>query len=99
MDRPRPLQCLWRAPFSGLTGLLGGVSQADVLSRQVVKVVVLNCEPSKERMLLSFKLLSDPEKERVGHSQKKRKAVHVGQVPGLIQTHYLSLQWPRAGYH
>ncbi|XP_019580596.2 protein RRP5 homolog isoform X1 [Rhinolophus sinicus] len=47
---------------------------------QVVKVVVLNCEPSKERMLLSFKLLSDPEKERVGHSQKKRKAVHVGQL-------------------
>ncbi|XP_032986420.1 protein RRP5 homolog isoform X3 [Rhinolophus ferrumequinum] len=47
---------------------------------QVVKVVVLNCEPSKERMLLSFKLLSDPEKERVGHSQKKRKAVHIGQL-------------------
>lgn len=47
---------------------------------QVVKVVVLNCEPSKERMLLSFKLLSDPKKERAGHSQKKRKAVHAGQL-------------------
>ncbi|XP_028005179.2 protein RRP5 homolog [Eptesicus fuscus] len=47
---------------------------------QVVKVVVLNCEPSKERMLLSFKLLSDPQKEHVGHSQKKRRAVNVGQL-------------------
>ncbi|KAK1333495.1 LOW QUALITY PROTEIN: hypothetical protein QTO34_005879 [Cnephaeus nilssonii] len=47
---------------------------------QVVKVAVLNCEPSKERMLLSFKLLSDPNKEHVGHSQKKRRAVNVGQL-------------------
>ncbi|XP_007938068.1 protein RRP5 homolog [Orycteropus afer afer] len=49
---------------------------------QVVKVAVLNCEPTKERMLLSFKLLSDPEakKEHEGGSQKKRRAVHVGQL-------------------
>ncbi|XP_063583797.1 protein RRP5 homolog isoform X7 [Pongo abelii] len=49
---------------------------------QVVKVVVLNCEPSKERMLLSFKLSSDPEpkKEPAGHSQKKGKAINVGQL-------------------
>ncbi|KAM7072820.1 protein RRP5 homolog isoform 1-T1 [Molossus nigricans] len=47
---------------------------------QVVKVSVLNCEPSKERMLLSFKLLSDPKKEHAEHSQKKRKAVNVGQL-------------------
>ncbi|XP_004680525.1 PREDICTED: protein RRP5 homolog [Condylura cristata] len=46
---------------------------------QVVKVAVLNCEPSKERMLLSFKLLSDPKKERVGRNQKKR-AVSTGQL-------------------
>ncbi|KAM9197460.1 protein RRP5 homolog [Dugong dugon] len=51
-------------------------------SGQVMKVVVLNCEPAKERMLLSFKLLSDPEakKEHEGGSQKKRRAVHVGQL-------------------
>ncbi|XP_034787308.1 protein RRP5 homolog isoform X1 [Pan paniscus] len=49
---------------------------------QVVKVVVLNCEPSKERMLLSFKLSSDPEpkKEPAGHSQKKGKAINTGQL-------------------
>ncbi|XP_039727234.1 protein RRP5 homolog isoform X2 [Pteropus medius] len=47
---------------------------------QVVKVAVLNCEPARERMLLSFKLLGEPEKERAGHSQKKRKAVNVGQL-------------------
>ncbi|XP_066094534.1 protein RRP5 homolog isoform X1 [Saccopteryx bilineata] len=47
---------------------------------QVVKVAVLNCEPSKERMLLSFKLLSDPKKEHAGQSQKKRKAVSIGQL-------------------
>ncbi|KAM4852440.1 protein RRP5 homolog [Thomomys bottae] len=47
---------------------------------QVVKVAVLNCEPSKERMLLSFKLLNDPENESVGHSQKKEGAVNVGQL-------------------
>ncbi|XP_014588443.3 protein RRP5 homolog isoform X1 [Equus caballus] len=47
---------------------------------QVVKVVVLNCEPSKERMLLSFKLLSDSKKECAGHNQKKRRAVNVGQL-------------------
>ncbi|XP_037659989.1 protein RRP5 homolog isoform X3 [Choloepus didactylus] len=49
---------------------------------QVMKVVVLSCEPSRERMLLSFKLLSDPEpkKERVGQNQKKGKAVNVGQL-------------------
>ncbi|KAG8523597.1 Protein RRP5 [Galemys pyrenaicus] len=46
---------------------------------QVVKVAVLNCEPSKERMLLSFKLLSDPKKERVEHNQKKR-AISTGQL-------------------
>ncbi|XP_045294725.1 protein RRP5 homolog isoform X1 [Leopardus geoffroyi] len=47
---------------------------------QVVKVAVLNCEPSKERMLLSFKLLGDPKREHTGHSQKKRRAVSVGQL-------------------
>ncbi|XP_077933281.1 protein RRP5 homolog isoform X2 [Halichoerus grypus] len=47
---------------------------------QVVKVVVLNCEPSKERMLLSFKLLGDPKKEPPGHSQKKRRTVSLGQL-------------------
>ncbi|XP_022355136.1 protein RRP5 homolog isoform X1 [Enhydra lutris kenyoni] len=47
---------------------------------QVVKVVVLNCEPSKERMLLSFKLLGDPKKEHLGHSQKKRRTVSLGQL-------------------
>ncbi|XP_037353757.1 protein RRP5 homolog [Talpa occidentalis] len=46
---------------------------------QVVKVAVLNCEPSKERMLLSFKLLSDPKKEHVEHNQKKR-AISTGQL-------------------
>ncbi|MXQ89190.1 hypothetical protein E5288_WYG015052 [Bos mutus] len=47
---------------------------------QVVKVVVLNCEPSKERMLLSFRLLSDPKQECEGQSQKKKKAVSAGQL-------------------
>uniref|UniRef100_A0A8C0I1D8 Protein RRP5 homolog n=2 Tax=Balaenoptera musculus TaxID=9771 RepID=A0A8C0I1D8_BALMU len=47
---------------------------------QVVKVAVLNCEPSKERMLLSFKLSSDPKKECAGHSQKKKKAINAGQL-------------------
>ncbi|XP_074238910.1 protein RRP5 homolog isoform X3 [Saimiri boliviensis] len=49
---------------------------------QVVKVAVLNSEPSKERMLLSFKLLRDPEpkKEPAGHNQKKGKAINVGQL-------------------
>ncbi|XP_006831373.1 PREDICTED: protein RRP5 homolog [Chrysochloris asiatica] len=49
---------------------------------QVVKVTVLNCEPVNERMLLSFKLVSDPEakKEHEEGSQKKRRAVHVGQL-------------------
>ncbi|XP_005403867.1 PREDICTED: protein RRP5 homolog isoform X1 [Chinchilla lanigera] len=49
---------------------------------QVVKVAVLNCEPSKERMLLSFKLLSDqePKNESVGHSQKNEKVISVGQL-------------------
>lgn len=51
-----------------------------MVSLQVVKVVVLNCEPSKERMLLSLKLLSDPKEEHVEQSQKKRKAVNAGQV-------------------
>ncbi|KAM5272458.1 protein RRP5 homolog isoform 2-T2 [Ctenodactylus gundi] len=51
-------------------------------SGQVVKVAVLNCEPSKERMLLSFKLLNDPEtvNESVGHGQKKGSNINVGQV-------------------
>lgn len=62
-----------------------------MVSHQVVKVAVLNCEPSKERMLLSFKLLGDPKREHTGHSQKKRRAVSVGQVPGLLQTSYFSL--------
>ncbi|XP_032137384.1 protein RRP5 homolog isoform X1 [Sapajus apella] len=49
---------------------------------QVVKVAVLNSEPPKERMLLSFKLLRDPEpkKEPAGHNQKKGKAINVGQL-------------------
>ncbi|XP_012659116.1 protein RRP5 homolog [Otolemur garnettii] len=49
---------------------------------QVVKAVVLNCEPSKERMLLSFKLLSDPElqKEPTGHSRKKGRVINIGQL-------------------
>uniref|UniRef100_M3ZCB8 Protein RRP5 homolog n=1 Tax=Nomascus leucogenys TaxID=61853 RepID=M3ZCB8_NOMLE len=64
---------------------------------QVVKVAVLNCEPSKERMLLSFKLSSDPEpkKEPAGHSQKKGKAINIGQVRGLLWTSYFMLQWQR----
>lgn len=63
-----------------------------MVSYQVVKVVVLNCEPSKERMLLSFKLLNDPEPKNksVGNGQKKGKVVNTGQVPGLLQTSYLS---------
>ncbi|XP_026968296.1 protein RRP5 homolog isoform X2 [Sagmatias obliquidens] len=47
---------------------------------QVVKVAVLNCEPSKERMLLSFKLSGDPKEECAGHSQKKKKAINAGQL-------------------
>uniref|UniRef100_A0A8C6W9K4 Protein RRP5 homolog n=1 Tax=Nannospalax galili TaxID=1026970 RepID=A0A8C6W9K4_NANGA len=49
---------------------------------QVVKVAVLNCEPSKERMLLSFKLLSDPEtkNESASNGQKKGRAVNIGQL-------------------
>ncbi|XP_076982024.1 protein RRP5 homolog isoform X2 [Tamandua tetradactyla] len=49
---------------------------------QVVKVAVLNCEPSKERMLLSFKLSSDPEpkKECMRQSQKKGRTVNIGQL-------------------
>ncbi|XP_006880025.1 PREDICTED: protein RRP5 homolog [Elephantulus edwardii] len=49
---------------------------------QVVKVVVLNCEPAKERMFLSFKLMSDPEakKTQEGGSQKKGRPIHVGQL-------------------
>lgn len=47
---------------------------------QVVKVVVLNCEPSKEKMLLSFRLSSDPKKESEGHSQKKKRALTAGQL-------------------
>ncbi|XP_011234650.1 protein RRP5 homolog isoform X2 [Ailuropoda melanoleuca] len=47
---------------------------------QVVKVVVLNCEPSKERMLLSFRLLGDPKKEHPGKSQKERRTVSLGQL-------------------
>lgn len=70
-----------------------------MVSHQVVKVVVLNCEPSKERMLLSFKLLSDPKKEHVGHGQKKRKAVNVGQVPRLLQTSCFSFQLLITGCH
>lgn len=87
--------------LQGLQGLLGGVGQACVVSCQVVKVVVLNCEPSKERMLLSFKLSSDPEpkKEPAGHSQKKGKAINTGQVRGLLWTSYFMLQWQRAGNH
>eukprot|EP00069_Balaena_mysticetus_P007351 bmy_19104T0 len=57
-----------------------GQGQAGVVSHQVVKVAVLNCEPSKERMLLSFKLSSDPKKECTGHSQKKKKAINAGQL-------------------
>lgn len=68
-----------------------------MVSHQVVKVSVLNCEPSKERMLLSFKLLSDPKKEHAGRGQKKGKTVNVGQVHGLLQTSCLGLQLPRAG--
>lgn len=95
---PKASAVLMEGPsLQGLTGLLGGVSQAGMVSHQVVKVVVLNCEPSKERMLLSFKLLSDSKKECAGHNQKKRRAVNVGQVPGLLQTSYFSLQWQRAG--
>lgn len=73
--------------------LVGGTSlqgQAGMVSHQVVKVAVLNCEPSKERMLLSFKLSGDPKEECAGHSQKKKKAINAGQVPGLLQTNYFS---------
>lgn len=57
-----------------------------MISHQVVKVAVLSCEPSKERMLLSFRLLSDsgPEDQSVENSQKKARAVNVGQVPGQV---------------
>lgn len=49
---------------------------------QVVKVAVLNCEPSKERMLLSFRLLSasEPKDESVKDSKKKGSAVNTGQL-------------------
>ncbi|XP_051002694.1 protein RRP5 homolog [Acomys russatus] len=49
---------------------------------QVVKVAVLNCEPSKQRMLLSFKLLTDsePKNESAEKSQKKGRAVSIGQL-------------------
>ncbi|XP_021007134.1 protein RRP5 homolog [Mus caroli] len=49
---------------------------------QVVKVAVLSCEPSKERMLLSFRLLSDsgPKDPSVESSQKKTGAVNIGQL-------------------
>ncbi|EDL42026.1 programmed cell death protein 11 [Mus musculus] len=49
---------------------------------QVVKVAVLSCEPSKERMLLSFRLLSDsrPKDPGVESSQKKTGAVRIGQL-------------------
>ncbi|KAM6185656.1 protein RRP5 homolog [Rhynchocyon petersi] len=49
---------------------------------QVVKVSVLNCEPARERMFLSFKLMSDPEikKEHEGEGQKKGRTIHVGQL-------------------
>lgn len=49
-------------------------------------MAVLNSEPSKERMLLSFKLLSDsePKNESVENSQKKGRAVNIGQVPGQV---------------
>lgn len=63
-----------------------------VISHQVVKVAVLNCEPSKERMLLSFKLLSDsePKDESVEKSQKKGRAVNIGQVAGQVSWHWRS---------
>lgn len=49
-------------------------------------MAVLNSEPSKERMLLSFKLLSDsePKNESDENSQKKGRAVNIGQVPGQV---------------
>ncbi|XP_040848106.1 protein RRP5 homolog [Ochotona curzoniae] len=49
-------------------------------SGQVVKVVVLNCEPSKERMLLSFKLLSNTEQKKEHMRQKKGQSINVGQL-------------------
>lgn len=60
---------------------------------QVVKVAVLNCEPSRERMLLSFKLLSDPERKNgsVERRQKSKKAISVGQVPILLTLSYLEV--------
>lgn len=53
-----------------------------MISHQVVKVAVLSCEPSKQRMLLSFKLLNDsePKNESVTNSQKKGRAVNIGQL-------------------
>lgn len=67
-----------------------GDGQIHVISHQVVKVAVLNCEPSKERMLLSFKLLNDsePKNESVENSQKKGRAVNIGQVPGQVIVSY-----------
>lgn len=61
-----------------------------MISHQVVKVAVLSCEPSKERMLLSFKLLrdSEPKDESVENSHKKGRAVNIGQVPGLVNMCY-----------
>uniref|UniRef100_A0A8C6N5J9 Protein RRP5 homolog n=1 Tax=Mus spicilegus TaxID=10103 RepID=A0A8C6N5J9_MUSSI len=56
--------------------------EAVFYTGQVVKVAVLSCEPSKERMLLSFKLLSDsgPKDPSVENSQKKTGAVNIGQL-------------------
>lgn len=61
-----------------------------MISHQVVKVAVLSCEPSKQRMLLSFKLLNDsePKNESVANSQKKGRAVNIGQVPGRVVVSY-----------
>ncbi|XP_054974742.1 protein RRP5 homolog isoform X2 [Sorex araneus] len=47
---------------------------------QVVKVAVLNCEPAKERMLLSLRTPGDPNKEPEGPSQKKNQSVSTGQL-------------------
>lgn len=49
---------------------------------QAVKVAVLSCEPSKERLLLSFRLLGDsePKDESVKNSKKKGSGVNTGQL-------------------
>lgn len=56
--------------------------QTHVISHQAVKVAVLSCEPSKERLLLSFRLLGDsePKGESVKNSKKKGSGVNTGQV-------------------